>query len=530
MRIHGMTILDLNHRKRTIVLALGCLVLAVTAAQGQLPYIATSQNHFCAGSTDGITMYCNVLAFDPSTDVEDWSFEWEPALEVSDPTAQVITTTPGVTTDFSVIMTAPDGSVYTDEITITVFPVFSVDTGPDLAACSTLAEYLSAFVDVPDPVDWLWEPALGLSNATISNPQVLQEVTQVYTVTAIISASSAFSSGDACEASDQIEVISIFPAMDLGSDILACSGTEVILDPGLPVNYTYEWSVPGETLPVLSVLSSGSYGLNATSPEGCEQSDVIEVTFTEGPELALPESVEGCENPGILLDATPINTGTGPFQFAWSNGANEAVITVNESGVYDVLVSDAGNCSISGTVLVETLPSPNIALPADTSLCFDDYPEVSYQLAVPAGFASYSWTTGQTGNVISIEEAGLYGVVVTNDIGCSNEEMSLVQGFCSEPALFVPTAFTPDGDGLNETLRIEGKNLIELDFRLYNRWGALVWQADTIGDYWHGQAPQRTHYVQDDLYIWQAKYRHYLDANGQLSPYTEASGSVRILR
>ena len=106
----------------------------------------------------------------------------------------------------------------------------------------------------------------------------------------------------------------------------------------------------------------------------------------------------------------------------------------------------------------------------------------SYQLAVPAGFASYTWTTGQTGNVISIEEGGLYGVVVTNDIGCSNEEMSLVQGFCSEPALFVPTAFTPDGDGLNETLRIEGKNLIELDFRLYNRWGVLVWQADTIGD------------------------------------------------
>jgi len=58
----------------------------------------------------------------------------------------------------------------------------------------------------------------------------------------------------------------------------------------------------------------------------------------------------------------------------------------------------------------------------------------------------------------------------------------------------------------------------------------LVCQADTIGDYWHGQAPDRTHYVQDDLYVWKAKYRHYLDASGQLSPYTEASGSVRILR
>ena len=70
--------------------------------------------------------------------------------------------------------------------------------------------------------------------------------------------------------------------------------------------------------------------------------------------------------------------------------------------------------------------------------------------------------------------------------------------FCSEPLLFIPTAFTPDGDGLNEVLRVEGRNLVQLDFKLYNRWGSLVWEADSIGDYWHGQSPNRTHYVQDE--------------------------------
>lgn len=496
----------------------------------QAPYIATSQNYFCAGSTDEVTMYCNVLAFDPTTNVLDWSFSWEPAAEVSDPLAQTIAIAPDATTNYAVTMVAPDGTVYLDDITITVFPVFSVDAGSDLAVCSTLAESLSASVDISDAVDWLWEPALGLSNASISDPQLLQEVTQVYTVTATISASTVFSSGNACTASDQIEVTSIFPSMDLGPDLVACSGEEVVVDPGLPVNYTYEWSVAGETLPVLSVVSSGTYGLNATSTEGCAQSDVIEVTFTQGPDLVFPDSVLGCENPGIALNATPTNPETGPFDYSWSTGSNEAEIMVNASGQYEVIVSDAGDCFASGTIVVEALPSPSTSLPSDTSFCFADFPETSYQLAVPAGFSSYAWTTGESGNAISIEESGLYGVTVTNDLGCSSEQMTMVQGFCSEPALFVPSAFTPDGDGLNETLRIEGKNLIELDFRLYNRWGSLVWQADAIGDYWHGQAPGRTHYVQDDLYIWKAKYRHYLDVNGQLSPYTEASGSVRILR
>ena len=84
----------------------------------------------------------------------------------------------------------------------------------------------------------------------------------MYTVTATIAASTAFSSGNACTASDQVEVVSIFPFMDLGPDLVACAGEEVTLDPSLPVNYGYEWSVAGETLPVLSVISPGTYGLN----------------------------------------------------------------------------------------------------------------------------------------------------------------------------------------------------------------------------------------------------------------------------
>ena len=121
--------------------------------------------------------------------------------------------------------------------------------------CSTVAEYLEASVDIPDAVEWEWEPALGLSNVNIASPQLLQEVSQLYTVTATIAASTAFSSGNSCTASDQVEVVSIFPSMDLGPDLVACAGEEVTLDPSLPVNYIYEWSVVGETLPVLSVLS-----------------------------------------------------------------------------------------------------------------------------------------------------------------------------------------------------------------------------------------------------------------------------------
>lgn len=509
---------------RFLFLSIGLSGLLFSAAAQ--PYIATSQNYFCAGTEDAVTLYCNVLAFDPSTDVSQWTFAWSPASEVSDPSAQSISVSPSSTTTFSAVMTAPDGTEYVDDITITVYPSFAVDAGPELDACSTIGVELNATVDVTNPMIWEWSPAAGLNNPNIPNPQILIETTQLYTVTATISGLG----GASCSASAEVQVNSVFPNLDLGPDIVACSGDVITIDPGLPVNYEFDWSVGGASLPVLEVTMTTTVGLTATSPEGCVESDVIQVTFSDGPELSLPDSAIGCVSDGIALDATPVNAVSGPFSYVWSDGSNQSSTTLFETGNVDVLVSDAGGCSTIASIWVDALMSPEFQMASDTSLCFEDFPGVQYQLGVPAGFAGYQWLDGQTTHAISIDQPGLFGITVTNDIGCSTQKFIEVVDFCSIPLLFIPSAFTPDGDGLNEVLKIEGRNLVQLEFKLYNRWGALVWTADEIGDYWHGQGPAASHYVQDDLYIWKAKYRHYTDPNGKLSPWSEASGSVRILR
>jgi hypothetical protein len=501
----------------------GAVPLAKVVAQ---PYIATSQNFFCAGQSDPVSLYCNVLAFDPTTNVADWTFEWSPAADVSDPNAQSVLVTPMSTSTFSAVMTSPSGEVFEDDITITVYPDFEVDAGPDLFLCSTLGASLVASVDIVNSITWEWQPAVGLSNAMVSNPQLTEELSQVYTVTATIDGLGA----TGCFATDVVEVASVFPDMELGDDVVACAGELVTIDPELPANYAYEWSEPGAILPTLDVTTSGTYGLTVTSPEGCVHSDVLNVVFTDGPVLTLPDSTTTCASPGVLLDAMPTNLATGPFQFNWSHGPNDAVVLVNESGTYQIMVKDAGGCATSAAIAVLALASPEFYLPSDTALCFDDYPGVQYALAVPAGFGGYLWDNGSTSNSLLFSGPGSYGVVVTNDIGCESEQNTLVQGFCSVPTLFIPTAFSPDGDGLNEVLRIEGRNLVQLDFKLFNRWGNLVWQADSIGDYWHAQSLSLTHYVQDELYIWKAKYRHYTDPSGSLSTWFEAEGAVRVLR
>ncbi|MDO7711949.1 MAG: hypothetical protein MUQ05_00010, partial [Schleiferiaceae bacterium] len=62
--------------------------------------------------------------------------------------AQSVTVNPIATTVYSVVMTSPTGDVFLDDISITVYPDFEVDGGPDLLLCSTLGASLVASVDI----------------------------------------------------------------------------------------------------------------------------------------------------------------------------------------------------------------------------------------------------------------------------------------------------------------------------------------------------------------------------------------------
>ena len=52
--------------------------------------------------------------------------------------------------------------------------------------------------------------------------------------------------------------------------------------------------------------------------------------------------------------------------------------------------------------------------------------------------------------------------------------------------LYIPSAFTPDGDGVNDAFGAKGKNIISLKMKIYNRWGELVYETDQLNDTWDG--------------------------------------------
>jgi len=498
---------------------------AAAAAAQTPPYIATSANYFCAGGTTPLTLYGNVSVWDPGTDPAAWTYAWSPPELFADPSTQLVQLLPEATLTLTLTMVSPAGQVFIDDITLTVYPEFSVDAGADVAACSTDGVQLQATTTAASAVSWIWAPVAGLSDPTVPNPTLVGDVNALYTVTATVTGPG----GASCPASDAVEVEVLFPGFDLGPDVTACAGEEVVIDPGLPASFVLQWSVPGANT-TATVGSDALVVVTATSPEGCVQSDAVTVTFTDGPGVDLSGPAFFCAGDGTTLTAAPVNAANPPFSVQWGHGPSGPSAAVSESGTYTATVTDASGCASTGSWSVTAWPSPEVALVQDTVVCFEDFPDVPRYLWVDGGYAGYSWSTGANGPLTQIPGPGAYTVAVTNAIGCTTVATAHVVDFCATPLLFVPNAFTPDGDGTNEVLRIEGRNVVDLEFVLFDRWGQEVWRAAELGAYWHGQGPEKTHYTADGGYFWKARYRYLTDPYGGKSPWQERAGTVYVLR
>jgi gliding motility-associated-like protein len=139
---------------------------------------------------------------------------------------------------------------------------------------------------------------------------------------------------------------------------------------------------------------------------------------------------------------------------------------------------------------------------------------------------SYKWNNGETTRSFFIknkDQEDTYMVEV-GEIG----KPFLIKTFdvfinC-EPKLILPTAFTPNGDGLNDNFEIKGGDFAFLNFQIYNRWGEIVFVSRGKDDNWDGTFMGKP--CPEGVYVWQAKYENILRKDEK----TEAKGQVTLVR
>ena len=109
------------------------------------------------------------------------------------------------------------------------------------------------------------------------------------------------------------------------------------------------------------------------------------------------------------------------------------------------------------------------------------------------------------------------------EIVCSDTTSQVIQ--IGSNAFFVPNAFSPDGDGINEVFQIspsEIQSISEFEFLIFNRWGEVIFKSDDTNIGWNGYHSGKL--SKSGLYVWKINY---IDHN---NIYKELSGSIHLIR
>ncbi len=342
--------------------------------------------------------------------------------------------------------------------------------GPDRGKCIGDTIQLSPRANDFAGNQYLW------SDGTTTRTLVVREA-GTYTLTVT-------NAENGCNGTDDVQVkFSPKPEVEAGSPLDFCANQRPQrLTGATPANGF--WRGPGVDSLGLFTPTDTSLGQRRltyfVSRDGCVASDDRVVNVKAAPNVRLGPDTTLCYDPDFRLIAGTISEAT----YQWSNGQTTASINPRFTGTYTVTATLAG-CSGRDTVRLVFLPSPKLELAPESPLCT---PENGTAVLDTRGGSnqSYFWPeTGDTTSRITVTRLGLYSVIATNKEGCSLSDTTLVVDRC-EPEIYVPDAFTPNGDGNNDLLDVFGLYFVDFEIKIYNRWGEVIYAADNIEEKWDG--------------------------------------------
>jgi gliding motility-associated-like protein len=399
------------------------------------------------------------------------SYQW--STGATSPSIQVTQTN-----SYRVTVTSAKGCTASDTVTISFISAPDVDLGPDISICLSDTPIV---LQSPQPAGarYLWSNGLGYPEMTVTrNGAHWLEV----------------SIGN-CKGSDTVYVKLIpDPEVYIGADTVICEqrplriGTEV---PGA----TYLWST-GATTTHINVNATGSYSLEVDL-EGCKRSDTVLITAMPAPEVDLGPDRDICPDETLILDVSL----PGNNIYEWNTGASTSSYAATTPGAYRVQVTTEYGCTGTDSVTLVNHPLPLVMVGPDTVVC-EETPLLLRPLFM-SNAESFRWSDGSTGETLWITQGGEYILTGVNRCGTGSDTIQVQSIFCD---IWVPNAFTPNGDGVNDLFRVLGNSgrLEGFELSVFNRWGQRIFHTDNTKMGWDGRfnggdAPVGT-------YVYQMRY------------------------
>lgn len=183
--------------------------------------------------------------------------------------------------------------------------------------------------------------------------------------------------------------------------------------------------------------------------------------------------------------------------YLWNTGNTGNKITATGFGDYWLQIEQNG-CTIADTIKISPKPQPVVSLGVDTTIC--KYKPVV--LKTGNIYDSYTWSTGATTPTILVNQTGTYYVTVTQSACEASDTIQVLQGDCD---VYIPSAFTPNNDNLNETFGVvENSNVLYFSFQIYSKWGELIFYSKDITQKWDGTFKGKK--MPNGAYFWMLNY------------------------
>ena len=340
------------------------------------------------------------------------------------------------------------------------------------------------------PVQWNMDPSYYQSFQVINDSSVA--ITFKDAATGPYQAALYAQGGDCVIKKDTL-LIDVVPGPTLPRFVNICT-QPIELDPG---NWfaSYRWQ-DGSTSQKYTVTEPGRYIVQITTR--CNEIITDTVDAFKNKTGQLPNAVSICKKDTLLLQAP-----AGFTNYSWGPGYTGRDIYIpGQTDTFYVLHSTTiDGCPLNDTVNVKINQLPSIHL-VDTFVCVQD----DLELNVGNGFKSYAWNTGATSSTLIVTAAGTYSVAVTDLNGCIARDTVLVTSKDCPKRFYMPNAFSPNGDGKNETFKphIEGR-LDVFEMAIYNRWGGVIYRTNNAALGWNGNV---NGYIQSTgTYIWVCRYK-----------------------
>ena len=180
--------------------------------------------------------------------------------------------------------------------------------------------------------------------------------------------------------------------------------------------------------------------------------------------------------------------GTFPYTFLWSTGQTVEDLTDLPKGNYVLTITDSLGCTEQHNVsIAEPLELEINALPTNASC--EENPNGIIDISPYGGTSPYTflWSNGQITEDLENLYTGNYWVTVTDFNFCETTDSVFVDFNSFDDCFFIPTGFTPNGDGIHDDWEIDGVDLFpNITVHVYNRWGQLLFESKGYTTRWDG--------------------------------------------